>query len=182
MRRPLPLSTGKWFDPWDPDPSMMTIGVIAHGLANLCRYSGQTRTFHSVAQHSVHVSRLMERNGNPEWALEGLLHDAQEAFVIDLPAPLKEQMEVYRELEDILETHIWEKFGLDDNARDAVKQADRDSYATEARDLFPPMDDNHEWTFYGEHHADEEPLSSWSPNYAQLLFLHRYEEVRRDFQ
>lgn len=180
--RPIPLCNGEWFWPDNPDPDLMSIEVIARALSNLCRYTGHTAGFYSVAQHSVHVGQLMARNGHPEWVLEGLMHDAAEAFLNDLSAPLKETsvMDKYRALEAQLEEIIWTKFGLDNDAWEAVKQADRDSYATEVRDLFPPMNPSHTWTFYGPHEPDEGIIRPLAPPVAEFEFLMFYEEVVRD--
>jgi hypothetical protein len=180
--RPIPLASGEWFFPNDPDPDKITIPLIARALSNLCRYTGHTAGFYSVAQHSWHVSQLLARNGHPEWVLEGLLHDAAETFVNDLSAPMKETMPNYQAIEDGIIAVIWNKFGLDDSdlCWSAIKQADRDSYATEVRDLFPPMNPEIEWTFYGPHEPDANKLSSWSPPYAEHRFLEFYEGVIRD--
>src|ERR1039457_118422 len=78
--------SGLRFWPLDPNPEKILIDDIAHALAHQCRFGGHASRFYSVAEHSVHVSRLCP----PEDALWGLLHDASEAYLVDLPRPLKQ--------------------------------------------------------------------------------------------
>src|ERR1019366_9954250 len=77
--------SGVRFKPLDPDPAV-GISDIAHALANQCRFGGHSSAFYSVAQHSVRVSEICAA----EDALWGLLHDASEAYLVDVPAPLKQ--------------------------------------------------------------------------------------------
>lgn len=77
--------TGKDINPWHLEVDQIDILDIAHALGNTCRYGGHCRSFYSVAQHSVLVSRAC----SPQFALWGLLHDASEAYLMDLPAPFK---------------------------------------------------------------------------------------------
>ena len=55
--------SGRWVNPFDPDPEQLDAGDIARALANQCRFGGHCRVFYSVAQHSVIVSRLVEERG-----------------------------------------------------------------------------------------------------------------------
>jgi hypothetical protein len=72
--------SGRQFWPLAPKAEDVDIGDIAHALAMKCRYSGHTQKFYSVAEHSVHISLALLRDGwNPTTALWGLLHDAAEA-------------------------------------------------------------------------------------------------------
>ena len=87
--------TGAAFDFARPLESEIRLDDIAHSLGMLCRFNGHIRRFYSVAQHSVLVSRLVE----PEHALHALFHDAPEAYVGDMTAPLKKSMGSYQELE-----------------------------------------------------------------------------------
>jgi hypothetical protein len=55
--------SGRWVNPFDPDPEQLDAGDIARALANQCRFGGHSRVFYSVAQHSVIVSELVEQRG-----------------------------------------------------------------------------------------------------------------------
>src|ERR1700710_1218663 len=72
------LNSGAVFDFLDPWSSEFTLEDIAHGLANICRYAGQCRSFYSVAEHSIHVSQTATG-----FEYEALMHDAAEAFLGD---------------------------------------------------------------------------------------------------
>ena len=73
--------TGIQFWPLDPRPEEIDIQDIAHALSLLCRFNGHCQRFYSVAEHSVHVSTILA----PEFGLWGLLHDAAEAYLSDIP-------------------------------------------------------------------------------------------------
>lgn len=125
--------SGKHFDLVDPQPDMIDLVDIASGLGNECRYAGQCRYFYSVAQHSVITSQIVA----PEHALEALLHDAAEAYLKDIPRPLKQLLPDYRAIEARVDAAIRQKFGLPAEQSQAVKDADLVLLATERRDLMP---------------------------------------------
>jgi hypothetical protein len=77
--------SGAEFSLIDPQPDQVRIGDIAHSLSQLCRFVGATRSFYSVAQHCV----LVSDHCPPEYAFAGLMHDAAEAYCLDMPRPLK---------------------------------------------------------------------------------------------
>lgn len=106
---------------------------IAHALANLCRYAGHCRDFYSVAQHSVLVSRVCDQ-GDAAW---GLLHDASEAYLLDVPSPLKRMpgMEGYRLLERQVQLAVCDWFALPLDMPPSVHEADLRLLVTERRDL-----------------------------------------------
>lgn len=82
--------------PIDPRPSEVNIQDIAHALSNICRYTGHTKEFYSVAQHSVLVASMVPE----EYQLVALLHDATEAYCQDISRPLKPFLTNYQEIED----------------------------------------------------------------------------------
>lgn len=93
--------TGRFY-PFSPRASEVNILDIAHGLANICRYSGQGRKNYVVAEHSVHVARAVyEETGSRTDALAGLLHDAPEALsgFGDVGSPVKVRVPLISQVE-----------------------------------------------------------------------------------
>jgi 5'-deoxynucleotidase YfbR-like HD superfamily hydrolase len=169
--------SGRRVNPFDPDPEQLDIGDIARALGNLCRFGGHSRVFYSVAQHSVIVSRLVEeRGGDVEDAFAALMHDASEAYLGDMPHPLKHRSALgaaFREAEKDLERAIQARFRIKPDVPE-VKRVDRALLATERR------------TFSAEHwHWPEldgvEPLDievhAWPPEEAARTFAERYAEL-----
>ena len=87
--------TGIGFDPINPDPKLIKIEDIAHALSNQCRFSGHARSFYSVAQHSAHCAEIACLASNAPLARAMLLHDASEAYLLDMPRPLKKAFPQY---------------------------------------------------------------------------------------
>ncbi len=125
--------TGIFVDPFRPDESEFRIEDIGHALANQCRYSGHTRVHWSVAAHSCLVALLCEES----FKLEGLMHDASEAYCIDLPRPIKRHpsMVGYRILEYNIDQEIRRTFGLLPAMPEEVHHADSISLWAEAEEL-----------------------------------------------
>lgn len=131
--------TGKRFDPFDPKPELIDIEDIAYALSNVCRFGGHSSRFYSVAEHSVRIGEWLRHTWDDrQMALAGLLHDASEAYLGDVPRPVKYRPEFafYREAEAKLDAMIFHKYGLNEwVAHPAVKYADNAILADEARDL-----------------------------------------------
>lgn len=167
------LADGGRFFILAPEPGNISVETIAHALGALCRFTGHTTPFYSVAQHCVHVSRLVE----PELAMAGLFHDASEAFIGDVSRPLKTILEhqapgVLRAIEDRLHDAIAERFGVDTSPHDPrIKAADLAALATEKRDLMPSTVGK--WVDLPE--PDPEPIRALQPELAARAFLRRYE-------
>lgn len=89
--------TGRAFWPLRPTKDALSIIDIAHALANQCRYSGHVQHFYSVAQHCCLLANWMAENGgSPMDCLQILMHDAPEAYLVDIPRPVKQYMPQYR--------------------------------------------------------------------------------------
>lgn len=166
--------TGRMFWPCDPRPEEIVIEDIAHALANQCRYAGHCKKFYSVAQHSVIVSIACDRTD----ALWGLLHDAAEAYLVDLPRPVKRHSELgahYRDMEAKLVVAICKKFGLPVAEPLSVKVADDRVLVTEMRDLMaePPRRWKETWTAI-PYDFFIRPLP---PAEAERVFLKRFRQL-----
>lgn len=164
-------ATGLVFWPMDPRASEIEIEDIAHALSNLCRYLGHTREFYSVAQHSVLVARALP----PELRAWGLLHDASEAYLVDVPRPVKPYLTGYREAEEVVERAVAEALGLCWPMPTEVKRVDNAILADEAAQLMakPPRD----WRL-------AEPalgidIDPWSPQTAKRRFLEAFHALER---
>lgn len=112
---------GHYFDVFNPNPDQIDIEDIAHSLSLLCRFAGHIQSFYSVAEHSIWVSR----NTSQESRLSALLHDASEAYLIDLPSPIKKEISQYLEIEDNLMKVIAQKLGFNYPFSEEVKKADK---------------------------------------------------------
>lgn len=169
--------SGRWVNPFDPDSEQIELADIARALGNQCRFGGHCRSFYSVAQHCVIVSELIEADGGTaEDALAGLMHDAAEAYLGDLPHPIKHRSPLgaaFREAEQPLEQVIRVRFGITGSPA-AVKRIDRALLATERRTF-----SSERW--HWPELAGAEPLSleleAWSPDDAAEAFVRRFETL-----
>lgn len=161
--------TGKQFFPLAPRPDDLDIRDIAHSLAMQCRFNGHCTQFYSVAQHSVLVSRILP----VDLALWGLLHDAAEAYLSDLPRPVKMQMPSFVQAEEQLLEIIAARYGLQCPMPQPVKEADDILLATELRDLMAPVP--HPWRIEARPLAERIEPVAW--NRAESLFLARFAEL-----
>ena len=101
-------NSGRRYYPQDPRPDDIVPGDIAHALSLLCRYGGHVDRFYSVAEHCVKMSEAV----SPENALWALLHDATEAYVVDVPRPVKRYLSDYAAIEKQVWGAIAFRFGL----------------------------------------------------------------------
>jgi 5'-deoxynucleotidase YfbR-like HD superfamily hydrolase len=169
-------NSGIAYWPLDPRVEEVDIEDIAHALSHQCRYAGHCKQFYSVAEHSVLVSYVVP----PELALEGLLHDATEAYVVDVPRPLKRHLTGYAEIEEINWKVIAQRFGLLEKLPPEVKVADDRVLLAEKKALLdePPLP----WTWaQGLTPAD---VTVWAlrPSVARRAFLQRFEELMSERQ
>lgn len=100
--------SGLYMNVFDPKPEMICIEDIAHALSHQCRFAGHTKRFYSVAQHSV----LCALQVDDKYRLQALMHDASEAYLLDIPRPIKIHLAGYKEMEDRMMALIAEKFGF----------------------------------------------------------------------
>jgi 5'-deoxynucleotidase YfbR-like HD superfamily hydrolase len=98
--------TGLYIDVNNPRPDMFNIVDIAHALSMQPRFGGHLYREYSVAQHSIECALICE----PSHMFAALMHDASEAYLCDIPSPIKKLIPDYRKLEDKLMYAISEKF------------------------------------------------------------------------
>jgi uncharacterized protein len=139
-------SSGMRLDLDYPRPEDIRIGDVAGGLSKVCRFGAQAREYYSVAQHALLVRRLVVEAGHPELALVALHHDSHEAYLCDIPTPLKRKIakatNVYNETCSTLDRVIAEAFGFEWPEQCSpdwavIKDADNQALLIEAARLLP---------------------------------------------
>lgn len=165
--------SGQRFYPLAPRVEDVRIEDIAHALSNQCRFTGHVKRFYSVSQHAWHVSHKC----NPADALWGLLHDASEAYIADLSAPLKHSPEManYVEIERQLMAVICERFSLDPQEPESVRVADRRMLNTEGLQLMRGYTVKDGYAEYEPYAFEIDPLP---PLEAEHQFLDRFQYLR----
>ncbi|CUA96994.1 YfbR-like 5'-deoxynucleotidase [Thiomonas bhubaneswarensis] len=162
------------------------IADIAHALSLICRFGGHCTEHYSVAQHSLLVVRILESMDAPaEAMLCGLMHDAHEAYVGDVPTPIKAALgATWADLEHQAEDSVLDAFGLRDamnDWRDIVKHADRVALATERRDVLRfDMNVNQPWAILEgvAPHDGHAALVGATPQRWAALFLEQFFMLR----
>lgn len=164
---------GHALDYENPQADQIDILDIAHGLSMICRNSGQVQFFYSVAQHSV----LVSENCTKGYALAGLMHDATEAYLSDVPGPAKRLCPDYKKLENAVWAAIAERFDLKVYIPNAVKVIDVRMLQTERQFLFKHK---MKWVMDSE---GIEPfpiqIKEWRPDHAEAEFLEAFEKLRK---
>ena len=163
-------NTGKHFYPFDPREEEIDILDIAHHLAHICRYTGACDQHYSVAQHSVHVSKLVL----PQYALWGLLHDASEAYTNDMSRPVKSGFKEFKDFENRIMQVICKKFGLSWPMPDDVHHVDHHIVHDEAKRLFRQAP---EWI--NQFRSFDLHITPWPAAVAKNKFLDRFYELTR---
>ncbi len=181
------MLSGRRLDLLDPSPLDIEIEDIAHGLARVPRWNGQTTGDHafSVAEHSILVETLARRLDDaltPADRLAALLHDAPEYVLGDMISPVKHALGGgYQELERRLEAAVYLRFGLPPKMRPAlkktVKRADRISAYYEAVQIAGFSVEEAKKFFGAPPRAMRLRLKPLSVVEAQAAFLERFERL-----
>ncbi len=179
--------TGKMFNPFYPYENLICVEDIAHALSMQCRYNGHVNKFYSVAEHSVDVALVLRKLGlPPRTQLLGLLHDASEAYLSDISAPIKQCFPEYKKLEDTLSMVIYNKLHpscgeLSVNDFYYVDIVDKEIAILESRKLMRVADwNNRETSFNITFHCREsnEAKEMYLRLYRTLLEEIVYEQTR----
>jgi 5'-deoxynucleotidase YfbR-like HD superfamily hydrolase len=164
--------TGKQFFILNPTLDSIDIVDIAHSLSMQCRYNGHTQKFYSVAEHSCILhDYALEQLDDDKLAFEILLHDASEAYMCDIPRPLKLELPDYQAIERSIEALIAQKFGLEYPHPQAIKDLDTRILRDERLQIMSKS--GHVWN-----NDKYEPLGvdihGWLPKKAEKEFMYRF--------
>jgi uncharacterized protein len=184
-------ASGVRLDLDNPRPEDIRIEDVAGGLSKVCRFGAQALEYYSVAQHALLVQQIVVEAGHPELALVALHHDSHEAYLGDIPTPLKWKIRKATDVYDhgcgVLDLAIAEAFGFErpeDGSLEqrAIEHADRQALHIEAARLLPDggkalrRDKGLGYEEYRDLAALEEPLP---PAEAEARFLEAHKELAR---
>lgn len=152
--------SGIYMNVFEPTAEMICIEDIAHALSHLCRFGGHTPQFYSVAQHSYICAHFVSDKGR----LQALMHDASEAYLLDIPSPIKKALPGYKIMEDKLMQLISRKYKFSYPLTPEVKKADQCMLEVEWNKLVINKDK-----------ADQ--LECWAPDFAKNKFLEMFRHL-----
>ncbi len=193
--------SGKKANIFDFKEEDIDIVDIAHSLSLQCRFNGHVNWFYSVAQHSLMACYIIEvLMAEPEPALQALLHDAGEAYIGDLPKPIKAngRFKVFSEIEDILMEVISKKFGINSKMSPKLEEVDIFCCLYEGKQLMPFIEDwelykkfyNEIYCHYEQHILTEEEwehLNKYTSNIFDLnfwesSFIQKYYQLKTEIE
>lgn len=166
--------TGTIFYPLDPRIEEISIEDVSHGLSHKARFTGHTRKLYVTAEHSVRVSlHLCSLGASLMEQYVGLHHDDTDAYLPDVPTPLKilPEFKWFRDLEHHMQDLCFQKFGCVVDDYSVIKNSDIVLLLTEKRDLMPERNSN--WN----HKYTQMPIplpyqiEPWEPAYAKYMYL-----------
>ena len=159
----------------EPREGDIILEDIALSLSHTCRFGGHSIRFYSVAEHSVIVSTILGSQGaDRTTVLAGLLHDAEEAYLPDIPSPIKSLMPEALKMYETLNLAIVKKFKLEGANWELIKDIDHRLGSTEAKALGVW---NKDWADTGE--PLEAKIYGLEPKIVRGLFLVRYNTIKR---
>ncbi len=146
--------TGKWVNVFNPTPDMFCIEDIAHALSHQCRFGGHLPEFYSVAQHSVSCSYLVDHKNKKS----ALMHDSSEAFLVDIPRPIKKLLSNYKEIEHNLMVVLSDVFKFEYPLSPEVLAVDEEMLQLEWNSMI----------------MRKQSLEIWTPEKAKEIFIKEY--------
>jgi len=162
---------GHYIDLKNPNPVEIDIRTIAASLSKMCRYGCHCPKFYSVAEHCIHAVELAVRDGFMGDALRAVfLHDASEAYLGDIPAPLKKLLPYYSVLEHKMEDAIASRFKVNFlKWHPVIKGFDMEMRKAEKADMWPL--DIEEWEGMKEVKERSVPFQYWTPEEGEAAFI-----------
>jgi len=169
------LHSGDFFSLSDISANNFSIEDIAYGLSGVCRFNGHVKNYmhYSVAQHSVIVSQNVPR----EFALAALMHDSSEAFICDVPSPLKRRLSQYSDIEGSVTDAIFAKYGIGIAANHSeIVTSDMRALVTEVRDVLSEGQKKY-FDKYGNFEPFRDTIEPISRREAAYMFMKRFQEI-----
>ncbi len=170
--------TGTMFYPMDPHADEVLIEDIGHALSQCCRFTGHTSSFYSVAEHSVRMAKEAKREGmDLQLQFVALMHDASEAYIVDVPRPLKMEPyfgALYKKMEEGVMNVIAQKFNFAWPMPAEIKMLDNRLLNTEQRDLLSP-EANSTGIWFPEDGIISRKLITWGPKKAKQQFFDTFD-------
>lgn len=169
--------SGGRISPFNPRPEDIRMQDIVASLPHICRFGGQIIWLYSVATHSCMIYEYGKQAlgvTNEKELAWALLHDAAEAYIGDVPRPVKHAIPAFQEIDNRIMAAIAEKYDLGE-CPEWVKYADRHIVAREAHVLFPTPPD---WTDAYDDLGTEVPV--WDVDESRHQFLFRLKAVMGD--
>jgi hypothetical protein len=166
--------TGRQFRPLFPEASAISVIDIAHALSMQCRYSGHTKFHYSVGQHSCLLASYAEQvlKKSPIECLQILMHDAPEAYLVDMPRPVKQYMPEFRTWDHRINDCVREWYGVSHLPIPAFQdELDSRIIADERAQLM--SDSGNDWGRDSENPLDI-IITPWTPEHTEKQFLTRY--------
>lgn len=164
MKPAIVSNQGLWIDYVNLENNQYVIQDIAHALSHLCRFTGHCQRFYSVAEHSINVCNLLPKH----LKLQGLLHDATEAYLGDVNTPLKSLLPEYKKIEENLRKSIFKFYNLPLELPQEVHDADYEMLCREWYRLMPEK-----YLFVPKQIVDLPTMTSYQ---AEETFLDMYYE------
>lgn len=155
------LRNGRVFNFAKPETTPLSVDDIAWGLSHEFRYSNQSHHLITVAQHCVCASQ--EQSVPAEYRMGILFHDASEAVMRDLAAPLKRMLPDYQEVEKRVQESILRSLGIEPAPHELIKEVDEKRVVWEMS-----------WIFNPDARPGQNQLDLWSSSRARSEFLSRY--------
>lgn len=173
--------SGGYFYPQDIPSLVPDINDIAHALSINNRYNGHLNVPYSVAQHSVLVMEealnifkstvpTADRNTLKKFALQALLHDATEAYIPDMPSPIKQFLPDFKKMEKELQRHIFRYYEVPEEEHVIIKQVDRDIRIAEMWSMS-------DWDEVDNRGPLDITITPWDSRVAYLKFKRVYEDI-----
>lgn len=165
--------TNKQYEFLNPQVDQVCIEDISQALSMICRYSGHVKSFYSVAEHSCIVSdKVFALTGDYQLAFDALLHDASEAYLTDIPRPIKPHLNNYFDIEVLSESCIQKALGCNP-MNDLIKRIDTNIVRDEAEQLFVSVP-----SWASDYELVNITVESMPPEKANSEFMNRYNVLK----